>query len=83
MDLRNVGILPQHCTASQPGRPGLTPHRKKSNSLQNVSKHIEPGMSAKLSLSLLWEEHRLRVFENRMLRRIFGPKRQEDASWRK
>jgi hypothetical protein len=22
----------------------------------------------------LWEEHRLRVFENRVLRRIFGPK---------
>jgi hypothetical protein len=25
----------------------------------------------------LWEEHRLRVFENRDLRRIFGPKRGE------
>jgi hypothetical protein len=24
-----------------------------------------------------WEEHRLRVFENRVLRRIFGPKRDE------
>jgi hypothetical protein len=23
MDLRNVGILPQHSTASQPRRPGL------------------------------------------------------------
>jgi hypothetical protein len=31
----------------------------------------------------LWEEHRLKVFENRVLRRIFGPKRQEDGSWRK
>jgi hypothetical protein len=31
----------------------------------------------------LKEEHRLRVFENRVLRRIFGPKREEDASWRK
>jgi hypothetical protein len=31
----------------------------------------------------LWEEHRLRVFENRVLRRIFGPKREEDGSWRK
>jgi hypothetical protein len=29
------------------------------------------------------EEHRLRVFENRMLRKIFGPKREEDGSWRK
>jgi hypothetical protein len=31
----------------------------------------------------LWEEHRLRVFENRVLRRIFGPEREEDESWRK
>jgi hypothetical protein len=31
----------------------------------------------------LREQHRLRVFENRVLRRIFGPKREEDGSWRK
>jgi hypothetical protein len=31
----------------------------------------------------LEEEHRLRVFENRVLRKIFGPKRKEDGSWRK
>jgi hypothetical protein len=32
----------------------------------------------------LREEHRLRVFENRVLRRIFGPKRDEvTGSWRK
>jgi hypothetical protein len=30
----------------------------------------------------LREEHRLRVYENRVLR-IFGPKREEDGSWRK
>jgi hypothetical protein len=36
-----------------------------------------------LSLTLR-EEHRLRVFENRVLRRIFGPKRDEMAGgWRK
>jgi hypothetical protein len=29
------------------------------------------------------EEYRLRVFENRVLRKIFGPKREEDGSWRK
>jgi hypothetical protein len=29
----------------------------------------------------LREEHKLRVFENRELRRIFGPKREEDGSW--
>jgi hypothetical protein len=27
--------------------------------------------------SLIWEENRRRVFENRVLRRIFGPKRDE------
>jgi hypothetical protein len=31
----------------------------------------------------LREEHGLRVFENRVLRRIFGPKREVDGSWRK
>jgi hypothetical protein len=31
----------------------------------------------------LREEHRLRVFETRVLRQIFGPKRVEDGSWRK
>jgi hypothetical protein len=30
-----------------------------------------------------FEEHRLRFFENRVLRRIFGPKREDDGSWRK
>jgi hypothetical protein len=29
------------------------------------------------------EEHRLRVFENGVLRKIFGPERDEDGSWRK
>jgi hypothetical protein len=31
----------------------------------------------------LTEEHRLRVSENRVLRDMFGPKREEDGSWRK
>jgi hypothetical protein len=31
----------------------------------------------------LGEKHRLRVFENRVLRKIFGLKRKEDGSWRK
>jgi hypothetical protein len=32
---------------------------------------------------VLEEEHRLRVFENRVLRKIFGPKREVNGSWRK
>jgi hypothetical protein len=33
---------------------------------------------------ILREEHRLRVFQNRVLRRIFGPKRDEvTGGWRK
>jgi hypothetical protein len=31
---------------------------------------------------ILGEEHRLSVFENRILRKIFGPRREEDGSWR-
>jgi hypothetical protein len=32
----------------------------------------------------LWEDHRMRVFENRVLRRIFGLKRDEvTEGWRK
>jgi len=42
-------------------------------------------MLQKSNLSLtLREEHRLRVFENRVLRRVFGPKRDEGTGeWRK
>jgi hypothetical protein len=40
-------------------------------------------MGLKLGLSLR-EENRLRVFDNRVLRRIFGPKRDEvTGEWRK
>ena len=31
----------------------------------------------------LWEESRLRVFENRILRQIFGPKRDKNGEWRR
>jgi hypothetical protein len=31
----------------------------------------------------LEEEHRLKVFENNVVRKIFGPLREEDGSWRK
>jgi len=40
-------------------------------------------MGARLGRSLtLREEHRLRVFENRVLRK-FGPRRYEDGSWKR
>jgi hypothetical protein len=40
-------------------------------------------MGVKLGLTLR-EEHRLRVFENRVLRRVFGSKRDEvTGEWRK
>jgi hypothetical protein len=32
---------------------------------------------------ILREEHRLRFFENGVLRKVFGPKREEGGSWRK
>jgi hypothetical protein len=40
-------------------------------------------MGAKLGLSLWGKERSLRVFDNGVLRNIFGPKREEDGSWRK
>jgi hypothetical protein len=39
-------------------------------------------MGVKLHLTSR-EEHRLRVFENEVLRRIYGPKRDEIGGWRK
>jgi hypothetical protein len=40
-------------------------------------------MGVKLGLTIR-EEHKLRVFDNRVLRRIFGPKRNEvTEEWRK
>jgi hypothetical protein len=51
---------------------------------------ITPGLSFKSAIFVslleltLREEHRLRVFEKRVIRRIFGPKRDEvTESWRK
>jgi hypothetical protein len=41
-------------------------------------------MGMKLGSLALKEEHRLRVFENMVLRRLFGPKRDEvTGEWRK
>jgi hypothetical protein len=41
-------------------------------------------MGLELGLVTLSEEHRLRVFDNRALRKIFGPKRDDvTGGWRK
>jgi hypothetical protein len=46
-------------------------------------------MKCNFTCSFVWslalrEEHRLRMFENRVLRRIFGPKREEvEGCWRR
>jgi hypothetical protein len=49
----------------------------------NVNAPCEDKGDEDWSLTLR-EEHRLRVFENRVLRRIFGPKRDEvTGEWRK
>jgi hypothetical protein len=41
-------------------------------------------MAVKLGSPTLWEERRLRAFENKVLRRLFGPKRDEvTGEWRK
>jgi hypothetical protein len=60
--------------------------------------HIKEKLKAKIYKSVIssvvlngyktWsftlrQEHRLRVFENRLLRKIFGTKTEEDRSWRK
>jgi hypothetical protein len=56
-----------------------------------ISKKLKAKITAVLPVVLygcktwfltLREEHRLRVFEKRVWRRIFGPKREEDGSWR-
>jgi hypothetical protein len=59
-----------------------------------ISKHLKTKKYKTVILPVLlygcetWfptlrEEHRLRVFENRALRKIFRPKREADGSWRK
>jgi hypothetical protein len=68
-------------------------------SVQNLSSHlISKNLKIKIYKTVIlpvvlygsesWsltlrEEHGLRVFENRVLRRIFGHKREVDRSWRK
>jgi uncharacterized membrane protein len=49
----------------------------------NLEEEISPGRVVNVRSLDGWK-HRLRVFENRVLRRIFGPKRDEATiSWRK
>ena len=48
-----------------------------------TGKDLKKGMGGWLWSLTLREESRLRVFENRILRRIFGPKRDENGEWRR
>jgi hypothetical protein len=41
-----------------------------------LSRNLKFGVGVKM-VAHMWEEHRLKVFENRVLRRIFGPRRDE------
>jgi hypothetical protein len=50
----------------------------------NIKQSIKHDGQRKLGSLTLREQHRLRVFENRVLRRIFGSKRNEvTGGWRK
>jgi hypothetical protein len=41
-------------------------------------------MGVKLGSLTLWEERKLRVFENKVLRRLFGPRKDEvTGEWRR
>jgi hypothetical protein len=57
-------------------------HHPYSAQNQNIRIAYESSESERWFLTLR-EEHRLSVLENRVLRRIFGPEREEDRSWRK
>ena len=49
----------------------------------NVKLYIAQVFCKLVKLGILREEHRCRVCENRVLRRIFGPKREEvTGGWR-
>jgi uncharacterized membrane protein len=66
---------------------GLRPNPSVSLPVVNKSKNdiILPVVlyGYKTYSLILWEQHRLRVFENKVLKRIFGPKRDEvTREWR-
>jgi hypothetical protein len=73
----------------------LLPFSPELSVFSSASKNLKIGIYKTIILPVVlygcetWflklrEEHRLRVFENRVLRRIFGPKRDEvTGEWRK
>jgi hypothetical protein len=93
--LCNVAIRPQDYTVSQPTRSQSerSPPWKSQKSYRIILCCTWQCWTIILPVVLygcetwsltLREEHRLRVFENRVLRRIFGPKRDEVTwGWRK
>ena len=53
-----------------------------------ITKESSNSQQLIINCDIIWsltlrEECRLRVFENRILRRIFGPKRDENGEWRR
>jgi hypothetical protein len=60
-----------------------TPHRKKISLLRKIKKPQTWTHGAETWSLTLRDEHRLRIFENRMLRKISGPKRDEvTGNWK-
>jgi hypothetical protein len=78
MSVSYGGELFPPCPTPQAGRSQNYTHLYKTIVLPVVLYECEPWYLT------LREEHRLRVFENRVLSRIFGPERDEvTGSWRK
>jgi hypothetical protein len=65
-----------HGTKTIHRNQGATRHPRRCNGTNGNGKEEEVITilaAIKRGSPTLWEEHRLRVFENRVLRRIFGP----------
>jgi hypothetical protein len=64
-------------------KSSVFPSHIKKSKVSNIKTVILPVVlyGYKTWSLTLREEHRLRVFENRVFRRIFGPKREEEGSW--
>jgi hypothetical protein len=50
---------------------------------EEEEEEVEEEKEENFTHCFVWEEYGLWVSENRVLRRIFGPKREEGTDWRK